>query len=291
MFQRVATSWQLIKASTAILRSDEGLIVYPIVSTLALVIVTAAFAVPLWTSGAMIQIPRLTTNGVNRLTVAWVILLFLFYIIQYFIIFFANSALIGAVMLRLRGGRGSVSDGFDVALQHVSQIFGYAVISATVGMVLRAIAERGAIGRIFATITNLGWNVTTYLVVPVLVMEDVGPVEAIKRSGSLLKRTWGEQIVGNVGVSAVFGLIMLPIMVIGVALAGTAVVYGAPLLALGVIVLMVVAILILSVISSALRGIYQAVVYQYAATGQVDGRFDADLVRSAFRPKRGRFIY
>lgn len=290
MFQRIAVSWQLVKASAAILRSDEGLIVFPIVSTVALVLVTAAFAVPLWVSGAVMQLPALRTNGVNTLSIAWVLLLFLFYIIQYFIMFFANSALIGAVMMRLRGGRGSVGDGFNIALQHVPQIFGYAVISATVGMILRAISERGTIGRIVASILNFGWNVTTYLVVPVLVVENVGPIEAIKRSGNLLKRTWGEQIVGNFGIGAVFGLITLPIMLIGFVLFGAAMSANAALLALGVIVLMVIALLVVSLIGSALRGIYQAVVYQYAATGQVDGRFDPTLVRGAFRPKRQRSL-
>ena len=32
-------------------------------------------------------------------------------------------------------------------------------------------------------------------------------MEAIKRSANLLKKTWGEQIVGNFGVGIVFGLL------------------------------------------------------------------------------------
>ena len=53
---------------------------------------------------------------------------------------------------------------------------------------LRMISERsGNLGRIVTSLVGLAWNLATYLVVPVLVIEGVGPVEAIKRSAGLLK--------------------------------------------------------------------------------------------------------
>src|SRR5207248_1452658 len=99
------------------------------------------------------------------------------------------------------------------------QIIVYAVIAATVGMILRWISERaGIVGAIVAGVIGFAWNIATFLVVPVLAVENVGPIEAIKRSGGLLRRTWGEQIVGNVGIGLVFGLLGLVVIVIGVAL-------------------------------------------------------------------------
>ena len=66
-------------------------------------------------------------------------------------------------------------------------------------MILRWLSERGLLGRIVASLFGLAWNIVTYLVVPILVVEGIGPIEAVKRSGALLKKTWGEQIVGNFG--------------------------------------------------------------------------------------------
>src|SRR5262245_22771845 len=204
MFQRLSNSWELVKASAAVLRADKELVVFPIVSAIGTLIVTATFALPLFLAG-MFDSMYVDGKGFQPLGMA---VAFLFYLTQYFVIFFANTALVGAAMIRLQGGDPTVGDGFQIALRRIGPIFGYALISATVGMILRAIAERaGFIGRIVISLIGLAWNLATYLVVPILAVEDVGPIEAIKRSTALLKRTWGEQVVGNAGLGAVFGLI------------------------------------------------------------------------------------
>ena len=192
MFTRISNSWQLVKASAAVLRADKELIIFPIVSGIGVIIVTLTFALPMFLAG-LFDAAFFGQNQVVGLLVA-----FLFYLAHYFVIFFANSALVGAAMIRLRGGDPTVDDGFRIALKHVGPILGYAFVAATVGMILRWLSERsGTLGRIVVSLVGIAWNVTTYLTVPVLVMEEVGPIEAIKRSASLLKKSWGEQIVDN----------------------------------------------------------------------------------------------
>src|SRR5262249_1074067 len=132
---------------------------------------------------------------------------FVFYVVQYTIVFYCNSALVGAALIRLRGGQPTLGDGFRIANERFGSIVGYALVAATVGVILRQIAQRGMIGRILGTGFGLAWNVATFLAVPVLVVEGVGPIEAVKRSSQLLKKTWGEQIVGNIGLGLVFGLL------------------------------------------------------------------------------------
>lgn len=283
MFNRLSASWQLVKASGAVLRADKQLIVYPIVSGIGSLLVTAAFFVPLWFAGFF---DGLTSNfsGVRPVEYA---VLFLFYLVQYFIVIFANVALVGAALVRLQGGQPTVGDGFRIALRHSGAIFGYALISATVGLILRAIAERaGWIGRIVVSILGLGWNVATFLVAPILVVENVGPIEAIKRSGALLKRTWGEQIIGNVGIGAVMGLISFVVLLLGIPVVVLAAASGSLALVVGAVALVVVALLALSFIGGALGGIYRAALYRYAATGQIDAGFPPALVQGAFRPKK-----
>jgi hypothetical protein len=212
---------------------------------------------------------------------------FLFYLVQYTVIFYANTALVGAAMIRLQGGDPTVADGFRIASQRLGPILGYALISATVGMVLRAIAERaGFIGRIVISLIGFAWNVATYLVVPVLAAEDIGPVDAIKRSAELLKRTWGEQLVGNAGMGAVFGLITFGLFLVAIPLIILAVMLKSIVAIVLVVALLVLAALVLGVISSTLSGIYSAAVYRYAAAGEIGGAFSAEMVQAAFRSKK-----
>ena len=98
-------------------------------------------------------------------------------------------------------------DGIDVALKNFGPILGYAVIASTVGVILKSINDRSkGFGRFITSLIGTAWNVATYLVVPILAVEGIGPIEAVKRSVELLKRTWGEQIVGNMGIGAITGI-------------------------------------------------------------------------------------
>jgi len=283
MFRKLSNSWELVKASAEVLRSDKELIVFPIVSAIGSLIVLATFAIPMFLAGVFDSM-YVDGKGFQPLGM---LVAFLFYLVQYTVIFFANTALVGAALIRLRGGDPTVADGFRIASQRLGPILGYALMSATVGMVLRAIAERaGIIGRIVISLVGFAWTVATYLVVPVLAAEDIGPIDAIKRSTQLLKRTWGEQLVGNAGVGAVFGLMMFGIFLIGIPLIVLAAI-SKSLVLLGIAVLLVVlAALALGVISSTLTGIYSAAVYRFAAEGEVAGGFSADMIQSAFRTKK-----
>jgi hypothetical protein len=283
MFARLSNSWELVKASAEVLRSDKELIVFPIVSGIGSLIVAATFAVPMFLTGVFDQL-YVDGDGFHPLGI---LVAFLFYLVQYSVIFFANTALVGAAMIRLDGGNPSIGDGFRIAARRMGPILGYALISATVGLILRAIAERaGFLGRIVISLIGLAWNIATYLVVPVLAVEGVGPVEAIKRSTALLKRTWGEQIVGNAGLGAVFGLLGLAIFLLAVPLIVVAIVSQSVAVFAIVITVIVLAALALGVISSTLTGIYTAAVYRYASAGEISGAFSAEMVQSAFRAKK-----
>jgi hypothetical protein len=161
------------------------------------------------------------------------------------------------------------------------------LIAATVGVILRSISERSeGLGRFVVSLIGTAWNVATYLVAPVLAVEGIGPVDAIKRSTALLKQTWGEQIAGNFGLGAITALV-----IVGIILLGGGAVYGVVALELGVIPIVLVGgfvlmlLVIVGLISSTLNSIYTAAVYQYATTGRSGEFFDSQLVENAFRRK------
>jgi hypothetical protein len=281
MFSRLSTSWALVQASASVLRSDKKLIIFPILSSIAALLVTVSFFVPAFVYAYGNHMRQSDIQGP-----AYYVGLFLFYLVQYFVVFFMNTALVSAALVRLRGGEPTVRDAFGLAWSRVGVIFGYSVLASTVGMVLRTLSERfGLVGRLVIGLIGMAWNIATYLVAPVLIAENVGPVAAVKRSADLLKKTWGEQIVGNVQIGTVFGLTMVLLIVLFIPLIVAAATYQMIALIIIASILLVLAITGLALIQAALGGIYTAAVYLYATEGTAPGHFSADQIRGAFRAK------
>ena len=280
MFARISNSWQLVKASAAVLRVDKELVIFPIISMIGVLILSVTFIIPL----SMVGFFNAVTKEGGQ--VLGFVVLFLFYVVMYCIIIFFNAALVGAVMIRLDGGNPTVSDGLHIAVQRVGTILGYALIAATVGTILSAIRERGGLGQIASSLLGFAWNLATFLVVPVLVVEDIGPIDALKRSARLLKRTWGEQIVGNLSIGLVFVLIGFILLLLGVPVIALAVSSGSVAVILVVVLLFVLALVTLGLLGSTLSGIYSAAVYRYAVDGEAGDFFSTDMMQETFRIKK-----
>ena len=274
-----SNSWALVKASANVLRMDKELMVFPLLSGVATLLIMASFIAPVVALGGFEILARADDTYLGYA------LGFLFYLIQYTVVFFFNSALVGAALIRLDGGDPTVSDGLAIASKRMGSILGYAVMAATVGMVLRAISERsGILGRIAMGLVGMAWTLATYMAVPVLVTKDVGPIEAVKESAALFKRTWGEQVVGNFGMGWAMvgmGLSWALVSVCLIVVAGQISPWGVAAAA----AVAIAGFLFLALLGSALKGIYTAALYRYASTGEA-GYFDPGIIGNAFRPKR-----
>ena len=283
----MSASWELGKQSLRVLQDDKRLVVFPLISAVACLLVLASFAVPLlltmdWQS---IRNSRGSQQHVS-VSPAYYAVAFAFYFVNYTVIAFFNSALIGCVMRRFDGQEAGVQEGLRIAASRLPQILGWALVSATVGMVLRAISERaGLIGKIVIGLIGFVWTVATYFVVPVLVVEGLGPIEAVKRSAETIKKTWGESIVTNIGLGAMsfvgFLIATLP-LIFGGALS-IALDSPWPVAAGGAATL--VLWIALALITSTLKMILIAALYRFAATGQVPAGFDGELLGKVFRKK------
>ena len=276
MFEKFSRSWALVKASASVLRSDKELLLFPVLSGLAAMIVAATFLVPAFAMKVFDG-----DAGVGSFVLG-----FLFYLCQYFVIFFFNAALVAAAMIRLEGGDPTVADGLRAARERIGPILGYAAIAATVGMLLQAMKnkENNVVMRIVGSLLGVAWTLASFLVVPVLVMQNVGPIDAIKRSVELLKRTWGENAIGNVGIGLVFGLVTALVVVVAAVLVFLAAsVSGA--LAVTVAVFAVLALVTLGIIQSALAGVYSAALYRYATVGEAPAGFSGTGLQTAFQPR------
>jgi hypothetical protein len=264
-----------------VLKAEKQLMLFPLISGICCLLVLASFALPLWAIG----IPN--SAQLQQRPLLYYGLLFLFYFLTYFIVIFFNSAVIACAILRMRGGEPTLSTGINAALARLPQIVGWALVAATVGLILRALEnvtrKRGNwVGQIVAGLFGMAWSVVTFLVVPILVVEKKGPFEALKESVALLKKTWGEQLVGGFSFGLVFMLLglggIVPLL-LGVYIMHTAMLMGVLLIAVGAIYLIG-----LSVVQSTLQTIFQAAVYLYARDNRAPKGFDESNLSSAMAP-------
>ena len=268
---RIGNSIALAKASWEVLKADKELMLLPVISMVATVIAVATFFVPLLASDA---------GGASFL-----VLFALYFVLAYITIFF-NAALISAAHERLEGGDPTVGSALAGAASRAGRILPWAIISAVVSVILKAVEERaGFLGSIVIRMVGMAWGVVTFLVLPIIVIEGMGAIESVKRSVNLFRQTWGENLGAHVGLGLVGFLAAIPgvaLILAGVGVGGAGLV---PLLALGVVWLVLVA-----VVMSALSGIFQTALYHFAVGGSAQsGFFDSEILNDAFRARRRRF--
>ncbi len=279
MFGSIGRSWELTKGSFRVLRADKELLIFPLISGIVLLVVSISFVIPFIALGGITSAQNGQTN------IASYVLAFIFYVVSYTITFFFQTALVGAALIRLDGGDPTIGDGLRIAFARLPKIIGYAIIAATVGMILRFISERaGFVGQILSGILGFAWTIAAFLVVPVLVVENVGPVAAVKRSTALLKQTWGERIVGNVGIGLVVGLLTFLVIFAGGALAFV-LFQQSVTLGIAAVAVLVVLVIIIALIGSALSGIFTASIYRFVTKGDGGPMFNNQVLSTAFRQK------
>lgn len=289
---RIRRSWTLVRASWQVLKADKELALFPVISAvlvaIAIGIIAGGFAL-VTGEGARDIADRFDENANRSWSIGDLVTLFLIYFVTVLIATFFNAALIGATLERLRGGDPTFRSGLRMASGRIVAIIGYAAIAATVGVVIELIRSRSdTLGRAGAGLLGAAWGVATFLVVPVLVAENVGPADAVRRSGSLLKKTWGEQLAGNFSLGIISFLAMLVVVLLGVLLIGLASALGSTIAIGGAVAVLIICVAVIAVIFSALNAIYKAAVYDYAAGGTVASAFGTDVLSHAFVPKQSK---
>jgi hypothetical protein len=206
-----------------------------------------------------------------------------------FVGFYFSVGLAACADMIFRGQEATVSDGLAVSRTRIAQISGWAAVSAAISLVMNLLeSQGGTLGQIAARLVGMAWTLVTFLAVPVIAIEGTGPFETIKRSASLFRERWGQQITGNLAIgAAVFLLGVLPaalLIVAGIAVWSAAAFAGAVLVVIGALVLAIALL-----ISRALNGIFGVALYRYALDGEVVGGFSQADLESAVKVKgRGR---
>ncbi len=279
--QRVARTQAIMSAAWQILREDKTLLLLPIASSACLMLLTASFAVPAILgalTGASVSEELAQTGSLSYIGI------FLFYVVTYGVAIFFNAALAICVLRKLEGKQATILDGLREALSCLPQILGWALVSATIGVILKAIERRsGFVGNMVARMLGLAWSVATFLVVPVLVAERKGPLEAVQASVQLLRRTWGEDLLAGLGFGLLYFFWAIPGLFAFIIGAGMIASY--PILAIAIMVLAILYFPLLGLVLSTMSTIFDVVLYRYASAGTITPGFDRDLLEGSFATK------
>jgi hypothetical protein len=246
----MSNGWKIFLDSFAVLKENRQLILFPILSGLSMILVVASFVL------IMLSAAGWDWDGIrDQGTVANYALTFVYYLVNYFIITFFNTALVHCTHLYYSGQKPTLGDGIRFSMSRIGVILSWAIFAATVGTILRAISDKlGWLGKLLIGLIGLAWNVATFFVVPVIAYENLGPVGAFKRSAQMMRSKWGESL----GATFSFGLIYLVgMMALGILFAVLSVTIH-PLV--GFIVAMIGFLILVSVMS-ATRMIFISAVY------------------------------
>jgi hypothetical protein len=292
MSGRIARGWSMAKASFTVLRDYPKLIVLPVLSAAALILALAVlFGIFMFEAGSFQAAGRLVKNleqtfdnnkivlGAGVIALGWLFTSLSLYF---------NAALVFCVLRAFNGQRPSIAEGLATATGRLPQIIGWGFVAAVVGFVINLIQQTlkdklGFLGSLLGGLFDFAWAAVTYFVLPVLVVEGLGPIGAVKRSSSILKQTWGEAATGSIGLGAIGFLLCVPaflLIALGIFLSASSgnVGFAAVLFPLAFVYIVAVA-----TVMSTLGTVFQTGLYVFATTGKAP--FDETMMRAAFQPK------
>ncbi|MFQ5558202.1 MAG: DUF6159 family protein [Acidimicrobiales bacterium] len=273
---RIRNTIELAKTSWAVLKKDRELLWFPVLSFLASIVVIVVIASPV-----IAMIDTTTTAGGEETTVspAVAVLGVLGALALSVVSVFFNGALVAGAHERLRGGDPTVRSALSRAFSRIPGLVPWALLTATVGLILQALRERaGGLARFVVSLVGTAWDVATFLVVPAVIVDELGAVEGLKRSGSLLKRTWGENLAARVG----FGLLGIVAVIPAVLLVLVAVATGVGVFLVVGVIAAVAWIAVVVVVLTALNAVFQTALYLYATTGSVPSGFESSPLPQSF---------
>lgn len=273
-FTRLSNGWDMALTSFDTIRKKPFLLLFPVMSVISFVLIFATFAGgSYFLIGDQIQ-AMLDDEQYGKATA--IAVMFVYYLVNFFIVIYFNSALIYCAAKILHGEETSAGEGFEFANSRLGKIFGWAVVAATVGVLLKLLQETGKIGKFVASLLGVGWSILTFFAIPVLIFQDKGVFDTIKESGRLIKEKWGESLAANLS----FGIFHI----LGIFAAG---VVGFLLFSISPILAILLAILIVLLVSTVIataETIFMAAMYNHVV-GMPTGDFDDQTLDGMFIQK------
>jgi hypothetical protein len=273
-FTRLSNGWNLAMNSFTVLKENRQLIIFPILSGISMLLVIGSFFIAVFAAAGW-DFDNLRDTDTHD--VVNYVILFFYYLVNYFVIVFFNMALVHCTHLYFMGEEVTVRKGLQFSMSRIGVILAWAAFAATVGTLLRLLQDNlGKIGKIIISLIGVVWSVTTFFVVPVIAYEKLGPLDAFKRSASMMKEKWGESL----SASFSFGLVQF-VFFLGAAFVCFLLALISPIVGIVLFVLCAFSIL---VVMSATKMIFVSAVY-HNINGDPIKHFNQQLADNLFEHK------
>ncbi len=269
----------LTRQSWAVLRDNRYLMAYPVVGIAAGVVPFAVISVGVFALAS------------NRNWIGWALVAVGLYLLT-LVTAVVQAGLTVSAAAELEGRQSSLGHGLSTAMGRLGRLARWAFVGTVVNVLiglLRGNNNGGLVSVIFrnvlAAAADVMWQLITFFVMPAMMLDDLGMIDAIKKSASTFKQRWGTQLSGGVRIGGLIGLIaILPAMIaliggVVLSVAGTWAI-GVPLAIIGLVVLIVAGLVL-----SAIRGVFSVVLYRYATQGVVEGGFTEQQLAGAVKVK------
>jgi hypothetical protein len=270
---RLSNTWSLMKSSFAVLRQDKKILIFPLLSGLVTLVILLTFFLPVFFAESYL-IADLFEGSADPVAIA---LIFLFYFVNYFFVLFFNSAAVAYAIDHMRGGSPSVWGAVQKVKSRWLALLGWTAIAATIGLILNSIENQSdKIGKIVIAMLGLSWTVISFLVLPILIIEGKGPIESLKESAAMLKKVWAEQLIGHFSFGLIFGLLILPVVLVAIPI----ILLDGLFIYLALFIVLIFSIL-LGIVQWVLQSIFMGTVYLYVRDHQVPDCFSLSQINEA----------
>lgn len=277
---RFLRSWEISKNTFQVMRKDKEILLFPVLSSIFSLILLLIFVFPSFLA---------LLSGKDGGGISLYLGILAFYFATTFTAIFFNVGTVHIAKTRFQGGDATFMDGLKAGLKHLRQIIGWALLSATVGLLLNILQgqarERkgivGILGMVLVSLIGFVWAIVSIFVVPAIVIKNQGVIEALKSSALAIKKTWGENLIKHYGLGLVQGLFsslgIIFILIPGILLLSTSVKAGISLI--GIFVLYSV---MLSIVFSSAKTIFDTALFIYADSGKVPRAYSEEEMKHAF---------
>lgn len=301
--RKLTRSWRIFRKSLTLIGKEKKLLIFPVLSACAMLllfiliiagvvglVVLAGGTAP---EGVEAAFADSGTEGGNPALNAVAFAIFaLVYLFCMTVANFCNVAFFSEIIRGLGGENVSVSRGFGYALYRLKAIFFWSLLASTIGIILSVLERRaGLVGRIVLKLIGVVWAVASVFAVPAIVCDPelANPFTALKRSASIIRRTWGETLIGFAGLHIItgIGVFLLFLAAIAVmALVGAAGGGAVPVIAgLSVGIVLFLCFFAFCYLVSVAEKVYVASLYLYATDRDELNLFDEEELAAAFRSR------
>ena len=303
-FQR---SWLLFKSSVSIIARNKQLLVFPVVIfILTSAIILFFLAPPLlrptghpyasaehWQAISHSLFTHSGTTGQEGSGIVFtpgaIAYLVFMYFVAMFVATFFNVAFYHEILAALSGQPVSIGRGLKFAGTKWRAILMWTLFAGLVGLIIRIIEQRlELVGRIIARVIGIAWSVASVFVIPIIVRDEQGanPVNALRRSAGILKRTWGEALIGYVGLTFANMLVLIGSMVVLAGALFVSIALNNFWLVAIVGVGWLIAMFAWSYLTSVASQVYKGALYLYAADGVVAEPYNREMLDMAWKFKK-----